>query len=520
VEVAALRFRNSQYVAILRIPGEILVATLRHVIKTSPDYQEAVRLVTSICHYLRTLVFGTPELWGFVSMRNSLGPLFLQRCQGNPISVVPYFMEGDPVANTRIRICLNYWKSMPNLHLTRVELIEFCGIYEDFTAVSWIFNYYMPNLEVLTLSSGAMAMEVMLDPEEDTEVWDVNPATQRTLKDVYLQQIFVPWESNIFYGLSTLHLDYRGFIPGATSIPMDAFLEILSHSPRLEKCSLYFAVPQCRSKESLPDTSLRPTWTANFPLLEELTLFDETLNVAYLLRYLRFPTTTKVLLKVATPPDQLEDLLSTLLPPNSSHAIDGVPQIALRHKSHMEFRPVLEIGRITIQYLNEWGGLSIEPNDIMHTTFTLPLVEAVRRTGPSVHLLKIRLNCELAIPPAVWRDILEHLPNLEELTYTPGEGVDNQWPDFWNLFSQTGENGTICQHLRTLRIVDFQGVPPDTVGGLVERWKLGRPLDVFQLRVGNCERSVAQQIVACLHPFVGQLIFEVIEKNKVVSLMD
>jgi len=453
-------------------------------------------------------------------MSRPLGPLFLQRCQGNPISVVPYFMEGDPEGNARMLACLNYWRNMPNLHLTRVELIEFCGSFGDFLAVSWIFNYHMPNLETLTLASGPMVTEIIQDIEEDADTWNVNPATQRTLKDVSLQQIFVPWESNIFYGLSTLHLDYRGFIPGATSIPMDAFLEVLSHSPRLEKCSLYSAIPQCYSKELLPDT--RPTRTINFPLLEELTLFDNTFNVAYLLRYLLFPTTTKVLLKVATTPDQLEGLLSTLLPPNSTHAFDGAPQIALQHKSHMEFRPALEIGRTTIQYLNEWDGMLIGPDDITHTTFTLPLVEAVHRTGPSIRLLKIRVNCGLVIPPAVWRDILEHLPNLEELTYIPGGiDVDNQWPDFWNLLCQTGENGSICPHLRTLRIVNIQGVPPDTAGCLVERWKLGRPLDMFHLRVRNCERSVAQQIVTCLRPFVGQLVFEVIEgTHEVVSLMD
>ena len=101
-KVTYLRLRNSQRAAILRIPVEILVSILRQVIKTSPDYEEAVGLVTSICYYLRTLVFGTPELWGFVSMRGSPGPLFLQRCHGNPISVVPFFMEGDLEGNARI----------------------------------------------------------------------------------------------------------------------------------------------------------------------------------------------------------------------------------------------------------------------------------------------------------------------------------------------------------------------------------------------------------------------------------
>jgi hypothetical protein len=496
------------------------VLILRQVVKTSPDYEEAVRLITSICHYLRVFVFATPELWGFVCMSTSLGPLFLERCQANPISVVPYFFETDRSGHARIYNCLNRWRNMPNRRLTRTELIEFSGTRENFAAVSWIFNYDMPNLETLTLASGSMVTGTILDLDEDmeVEVWNINPSTRRTLKDVFLQQIFAPWGSNIFYGLSTLHLDYRGFVPGATSIPIDEFLEVLSHSPRLEKCSLYFSIPHCHSKELLQDT--RPTRTINFPLLEELALFDNTLNVAYLLRHLHFPTTTKTVLRVDTPPDQLDGLLSTLFP-LSSPTVDHPTRLALQRNSFNGYRPELQIGRTTIQYLNCRDGLIIEPHDITHTTFVFPLMEIVRRAGPEVRWLKIYLDCEVVIQPAVWKDILEHLPNLEELIYIPGEEGDHQWPAFWTLLCQTGENGLICPSLRILRIVDMQGIPPDHVGCLATRWKLGRPLDVFQFRMWNCERSLAQHIIPYLRPFVAQLIFEVVEdRRRVVSLTD
>jgi hypothetical protein len=516
-EVAALRLRNTQHAAILRSPPEILVPILRRVIKTSPGYQEAVQLITSICYCLRALVFATPELWGFINMSGSLGPLFMERCQANPISVVPYFTETDSEANARIYNCLNRWKNMPNRHLTRVELIEFCGTRENFAAVSWIFNYDIPNLETLTLASGPMVTTSVLGLEEDmdmeAEVWNINPSTRRTLKNVFLQQIFVPWGSNIFYGLSTLHLNYRGFIPGATSIPMDAFLEVLSHSPRLEKCSLHLAIPHCHSEELLRDT--RPTRTVNLPLLEKLVLVDNTLNVAYLLRHLHFPATTKTTLRVDTPPDQLDGLLSILFPPNSPTA-DRATRIVLQPNSLNSDRTDLEIGHTKIQYLHHLDELPIGPNNTTHTTFTIPLVEAVRRAGPEVRFLKIRLDCEL-MPAAVWKDILEHLPNLEELVYMPGEDGDHQWPAFWTL-CQTGENGLICQSLRTLRIVDLQGIPPDPVGCLAARWKLGRPLDVFQFRMWNCERPLARHFIPYLRPFVAQLIFEIIEKKRVVSL--
>ena len=515
-EVAALRLRNTQHAAILRIPGEILVSILRQVIKTSPGYQEAMQLVTSICYFLRVLVFGTPELWGFVNMGGPLGPLFLQRCKGNPISVVPYFMEGSPEANARILTCLNYWRNIPNLHLTRVELIEFCGTRENFAAVSWIFNYYMPNLETLKLASGVLVKGIILPLEEDTEVWNINPNTQRTLKDVHLQLIFIPWGSNIFYGLSTLHLDYRGFIPGATSIPMDAFLEVLSHSPRLEKCSLYFAIPLCHSREML--RNIGAIRKVNFPLLEELTLFDKILNLAYLLRHLRFPTKTKTLLKVEAPPDQLDDLFSTLLPPGS-RPVDRATRLALRHDSVHEYL-ALEAGKTTIQYLNELDALIAAPDNIIRTTFTFPLMEAARRVGPQIRFLKIRLECGFVMWPEVWKDLLELLPNLEELTYVPGEDGDHQWPEFWNLLCQTRENGLLCRSLRALRIVNLQGIPSDPVGCLAVRWKLGSQLGVFQLRVGNCERSLAQQILLHLHHFVAEPIVEVIEDRGVVSPTD
>lgn len=517
-EVAALRLLNSQHAAILQIPSEIIVSIFRHFIKTSPGYQEAVLLISSICYYLRTLVFGTPELWGFVNMRGSLGPLFLERCQWNPISVVPYFTERDLKKNARIYTCLNFWKCMPNLHLTRVELVEFCGTLENFRAFSWIFNYHLPNLETLTLASGGLVKGAILSLEEDPEVWNVNLSTGRMLKDVHLQQIFVPWASNVFYGLSTLSLDYRGFIPGATSIPMDAFLEVLSRSPRLEMCSLYSAIPQCHNKELLQD--LKPARIVELPLLEELILLDETLNMAYLIRHLRFPSSTKTLLRVETTLEQLEGLLSTLFPPNSNSSFDGASRIALQRESGIEYRPALMIGNTTIRYLAEWDGRVVGPNDIAYTTFSLPLVEAVHRAGPSVRVLRIGLGDGLVVHPMVWKDILERLPNLEELVYAPGEGGDPQWPVFWNLLCQKGENGLICPSLRSLRITSMQGIPPDSVACLAARWKLEKPLGVFQLRVGNCERSVAEHTVAYLRPFVGNLIFEVIEQRQIVSPKD
>jgi hypothetical protein len=176
----------------------------------------------------------------------------------------------------------------------------------------------------------------------EVEVWNVNPSTRRTLKNVVLQRIFVPWGSNIFYGLSTLNLDYRGFIPGATSIPMDeSFLEVLSHSPRLEKCYLCLAIPRCHSEELLRDT--RPTRTVNLPLLEELSLVDSTLNVAHLLRHLHVPATTKTMLRVDTPPDQLDGLLPISFPPDPPTA-DHATRIVLQPNSLSVFP---QPGRVT-----------------------------------------------------------------------------------------------------------------------------------------------------------------------------
>ena len=216
------------------------------------------------------------------------------------------------------------------------------------------------------------------------------------------------------------------------------------------------------------------------------------------------------------PPDELEDLLSTLFPPGSNAALDSPSRIDLQFVPSNAPYPMLVIGNTTIRYLDDWGPV-LEPNDITHTTFTLPLLEAVNRAGPSVRILKIDPGCDLAIRPAVWKAVLENLPNLEELIYMAWEDVDCQWPAFWNLLGQVGENGLICPNLRSLRIISRQGIPPGCVTGLAARWKLERPLDMFHIRV-HCERSLAKQTIQYLSPFVGLLVFEVIEDTQVVSL--
>ena len=63
------------------------------------------------------------------------------------------------------------------------------------------------------------------------------------------------------------------------------------------------------------------------------------------------------------------------------------------------------------RYSNNWDGL--KTNHTAHMTFPLPLLEAVHRTGPEVRLLKIPLDCRFETRTAVWKGILEHLPDSQ-----------------------------------------------------------------------------------------------------------
>lgn len=143
---------------------------------------------------------------------------------------------------------------MTNPHLTRVESIEPWGRMKNSRPFRGSSITTYPTWRPRSSPLAARRRGWCFHLEEGTEVWTINPSIRRTLKAVHLGRIFVLWGSNVFHRSSTFFPDYGGFAPGATSIPADAFfwcsgranpfLEVLSHSPRLGICSLYFAIPQ------------------------------------------------------------------------------------------------------------------------------------------------------------------------------------------------------------------------------------------------------------------------------------
>ena len=60
----------------------------------------------------------------------------------------------------------------------------------------------------------------------------------------------------------------------------------------------------------------------------------------------------------------------------------------------------------------------------MRTTFAILLTEVAHLADPPIRFLKISPGYEIVIRPEVWKDLLELLPDLEELAYVPGGEED------------------------------------------------------------------------------------------------
>ena len=102
--------------------------------------------------------------------------------------------------------------------------------------------------------------------------------------------MFIPWETCLTSRLVDLGLDYSQMMEEVT-IPMSSFVELLALCTRLEWLRLSYAGPDTQDEDLAHNYIANPVHLTNLRVFE---IYDDALNIAYIMNNLKLPNTTRV----------------------------------------------------------------------------------------------------------------------------------------------------------------------------------------------------------------------------------
>ena len=281
-----LRIRNRLRSPLLRLPTETIIHIISYIMEDM-EYHSVWRSIFNTCHRIHWIVRTAAELWWKVDCtRIRVALVAFTRSEGNPETIIADLNPQDYSGwNYRTRNALDYWKETQALRGHRPNMLEFCGVPSDTAHFSWIFERPLPRLRHLKMHFFAP-----VDDDGDElpfpEPVALQLPTDLPLRVLDLSNATLPWSSNVFAGLSELHIGFRG-CGGVVEISADELLGILGASPRLESLSLV----QVRVK--IPFTNgepqYAPTRIVRLPNLTSLKLDNFPEFVGYTLIHMNIP---------------------------------------------------------------------------------------------------------------------------------------------------------------------------------------------------------------------------------------
>ena len=326
---------------LLRLPIEIVIQILSFLMDDMGSYADWRPLFT-ICYHIRKIMCNTTTLWWKVDI--SLGreaDVALMRSKGSPRVVIARFSLSLEWENVEREDLLIRWRDQWVLQGHRLHTLDFFGSPSNLSHLSWIFEQSLPSLERLKLHVVSdLRDDVMLDPAI------VQLPIDTPLRALDLRNVTLPWSSNLFTGLSELHLDFRDV---TVSIVEDELLGILDASPQL-KCLSLVQVDQ-----TIPtnvDQRPAPKRIVRLPDLVFLELYNDPNVVGYILARLDIPALASLEIRSRVSHWDFARSLNYFFPDDRLPRRFFSDPLALMIWRHFAGTPSLEfnIGRLKLQF--------------------------------------------------------------------------------------------------------------------------------------------------------------------------
>lgn len=483
------RIRNSVVSPLCRMPYEIIVKIISFV-PDPDDENEHVPLLLAkvgpICHRIWSILQNSPSFWGHVDFTHSDGWTFIFRCNGRPTRLWIRYGPSE-VRNFRTDCLLHYWSRFPTCSTELVEEFRFYGKKDDFDGLAWIFANPLPRLQTLVVVSGRC--QFSWAPEDD-ETWTISGQFPAGLRSIQLNQVFIPWEICLTNHLIDLDLDYSR-ITEEVVIPMSSFVQLLALCTRLEWLCLTCAGPDTQDEDLAHTPSADP---AHLPNLRVLEIYDDALNIAYVMNNLRLPDTTRIHVEPSI--DWPAELVNFTLPRGTR---------VTPHEGVIQWYAGCQESALYMGTTEFVYHADVDNEEFMEgyrSTFHHPFLQFVGFSTQDVTALELDFALAFRPGPRLWSVVFAALPALQRLSCA-SRGGESFWLAVSLFIDLKGESDDeiLCPKLKELDLSKFELSNKTLMTYILfflnERVKAGIPIQKLSLR----DRSFEALGVANLEVF-------------------
>jgi hypothetical protein len=436
------RIRNSFVSPLCRMPYEIIVNIISFVPDPNEDgnYVPLIFAETSlICHRIWSILKDSPKFWGRVEFGHPDSQTFIARCQGRPTCL---WIRCGPSEgrNRRINAALYRWRTIPTFSVETLEEFRFYGTQGDFDKFAWVFTKPLPRLNTLVVASGRIQFDLV---QEITETWTIVAQFPAGLRSVILKQVSIPWTTCLTAHLVNLDLDYSQ--TEELPITMSSFVELLALCVRLETLRLNCAGPETQDENLAHVRSNDPVYLTNLRVFE---IFDDALNIAYIMNHLKLPDTARI--RVEPSIDWPEQLVNFTLPRETRISpIEGLIKWNAGRES------TLSMGATKFVYQTD--AQDAEFMETFRVTFHFPFVEFAEFSTCALTVLEFSFDLEFEPDQEVWSTVLAALPALRRLSCTSRSTTSRHFAPKFFAELGIGRLGSFhCPKLEELNLSEFE----------------------------------------------------------------
>ena len=444
-----LRLRNRLCSPLLRLPVETSIQILSYIMEDM-EYSSTWQRILGTCHQIRNIMRTASELWWKANFSwHRTAKLAFMRSKGCPQAIIADLQSWDYYRNAHARKALDFCRDKLPLHGHRLHTLELCGDPSDIAHFSWIFERPLPRLDHLKIHF----FRSLDEDEDDLPLQDpvaLQLPTDLPLRVLDLRNATLPWSSNLFTGLSELHLDFGG-CDNVVEISEDELLRILDASPHLESLSLVQVKPCPPIRGGQPHFT--PTRIVQLPKLASLKLGHFPEFVGYVLAHMDTPAIVSLEIRSQVSSWEVEwsldsffpdDHLTNLLFPNPP-----VFEIGPTDSDELLDSMNVSIGGVKIRF-----DFDIDEHEIIRNT----IVTCVRPlVPPSVAILKLD---DFKLNEKEWREFFKSHPEVRSIE--PSKFSQKPMPEsLWDALSPA-EAGVapLCPNLESISLVgDLASTP-------------------------------------------------------------
>jgi len=260
-----LRLRNWLRCPLLRLPAETFVQIISYIMEDT-ECPHGWRPIFSTCYRVHTSMSTTTDLWrrsDFVLDRAA--HLSFMRSTGNLREITVDFCPWKDQPEWSSQDAMDYCWETVGLNGYGLHALDITGFHSHILHWSWIFERPLPRLHHLRIhfvpsddhGPNRLATPVVLQLPMNIPLGVLDLCSAK-----------LPWSSNLFTGLTELHLVFSDCDP-SVNISEDELLRILAASPQLERLSLVELGPTVPQSDEI---RIVPTRTIQLPNLTFLKL--------------------------------------------------------------------------------------------------------------------------------------------------------------------------------------------------------------------------------------------------------